>query len=882
MMAALPFSASGQVLGTLKTRVVLCCQPTNDLYDLLASRGGRWARYDSPQDAVRYAPSGGGVLILADGYPEDATEIKPELFDLAGAKGLRMYIEYPKSVLGLYSGLPRETQGERVVVTSNLFAPALPRLSILAMHNGSFIPVDAVGPDLALARVAGFDTAVYELPPWITPRSPDCRMFPVLVKNPLGQILVGTTKLSQFITGRYAPAEAWRTVWEKIFEWLAEGKFDMPVWTPAVGPSFDPQEPLPADAGLQAMRRGVQWYFNAKMLVDAAWQDKVKAAAAYPDRIGPGPERNWRAGNGTLGMLEGFSSKIGPDGRQPVRYWLRNDCMGEASFAIAFHGVIENDPMSRQTAGNLNDFIHATSDLRKGPRSDPKSPSFGLIGWDTDVNVGVYYGDDNARSMLGTLGAAAMLQTDRWDEGVLRCLLANLRTTGSLGFRFDRIEDGVLQKAGWQHYFNGPTVNFAPHYEAYLWACFLWAYRQTEYAPFLDRVKTALRMTMEAYPDKWRWTNGLQQERARMLLPLAWLVRIEDTPEHRQWLRRIADDLLARQDACGAIREELGTNNLGQFAPPKSNEEYGTNEAPIIQANGDPACDLLYTTNFAFLGLHEAAAATGEPAYAEAERKLAEFLCRIQIRSETHPELDGGWFRAFDFKRWEYWGSNSDAGWGAWSIETGWTQAWITSVFALRHMNTSFWDLTAGSAIKKHLAELTPLMLSGAFDVPEDEKVSHLAGGKPVAAAAPYAPPYSGGGDGALTNGRIGKPDPTHPAWQGYQGIDLDATVDLGGVVPVTHIESHFLQSTRVGIYLPSTVEYAVSQDGAAYSVAGAQANDVPVTSEGPLIKTFSAEIQETPARFVRIHAKNVGVIPEGLPDQGQKAWLFVDELIVR
>ena len=54
-------------------------------------------------------------------------------------------------------------------------------------------------------------------------------------------------------------------------------------------------------------------------------------------------------------------------------------------------------------------------------------------------------------------------------------------------------------------------------------------------------------MTMAAYPDKWKWTNGIQQERAKMLLPLAWLVRVEDTPEHRDWLRKIADDLINSQ-----------------------------------------------------------------------------------------------------------------------------------------------------------------------------------------------------------------------------------------------------------------------------------------------------------------------------------------------
>ena len=79
-------------------------------------------------------------------------------------------------------------------------------------------------------------------------------------------------------------------------------------------------------------------------------------------------------------------------------------------------------------------------------------------------------------------------------------------------------------------------------------------------------------MTMEAYPDKWIWTNGIQQERARMVLPLAWLVRIEDTPEHRQWLDKIVQKILENQDASGAIREELGSGK-GKFGKTKSNDE---------------------------------------------------------------------------------------------------------------------------------------------------------------------------------------------------------------------------------------------------------------------------------------------------------------------
>ena len=139
---------------------------------------------------------------------------------------------------------------------------------------------------------------------------------------------------------------------------------------------------------------------------------------------------------------------------------------------------------------------------------------------------------------------------------------------------------------------------------------------------------------------------------------------------------------------------------------------YGTGEVAIIQQNGDPLCDLLYTNNFALLGLHEAAAATGDPFYREAEDKLARFLCRVQIRSEDHPQLDGAWYRAFDFQRWEYWASNADWEWGAWCAESGWAAPWIAGTFALRRMQTSLWDLTAdiriAESVKRYRAEMLP------------------------------------------------------------------------------------------------------------------------------------------------------------------------------
>lgn len=703
-LPALAVAAWLPVMAAEPLRLIIHATPENDLYRVLSASGVACERYGSAAEAIAKAPRGAAVLLLADGYPDQTTQVAPALFRQAASKQLRLYVEFPSSLPGLTVGEPRTVGWERAVVASGAFGPGLARLRILGIHDCRFVPVDVRNADIVLARVAGFDTAVYGLPAE--------GVYPILFEHPRGEILVATTKLSQFQTARYAPTDAWEPIWRRILTWLAP-RSAIPAleWTPSVRPAFRRDEPLPDQVELAAFRRGVAAFSKARLFVHPSWKAVVETAGRVNDSVGEPPKPDWPLGDGSEGILEGFSSRIRHDGTQPVRWNLRADCIGETSFAMALSSAIDSLPEAARVAANLNDYIYFHSVLARGPRADPDSPSFGLIGWSYPTSPGVYYGDDNARSMLGTIGAAALLRSRRWDEPLLRCLLGNLRTTGKQGFRGNRLEEASLQKNGWRYYFDSDRINYRPHYEGYLWACFLWAYHKTGYPLFRHRAETAIRMTVGAYPHEWRWTNGIQQERARMLLPLAWLVRVEDTQEHREWLRRLALDLLANQDASGAIREELGPEGKGSYGPPKSNEAYGTSEAPLIQQNGDPLADLLYTTNFAFLGLHEAAAATSEPLYRDAADKLARFLCRIQVRSEARPELDGWWFRAFEYRRWEYWASNADVGWGAWSTETGWTQSWIAAVLGMRHLRTSLWDLTASSQIGSYLDRLLPVML---------------------------------------------------------------------------------------------------------------------------------------------------------------------------
>ena len=714
-LGSIPLAAFTPVLAGARTPISLyfSCNEKNDLYRVATSSGISCFRYKDAREAVSHTPPDSVLLVLADGYPSEATPIDSNVFREAAKKRLRLYIEFPSSLPGMSVGKPQlvslgryDNVLERVVVTSDAFAPALKKMRILSLHECYYTPASAKAPELVLARVAGFDTAIYGLP--------QEGVHPILFKDPEHHILIATTKLSSFIQGRYSPDEAWADIWRGILSQLLEGRpIALRKWTPAVHPAFRRDESLPAQAEVEAFRKGIAWYSNARLFVAPQWKDLVGKYAQDGQQSHMGPQASWPLGDGSNGVLEGFSGTIKWNGKQPIGWALRADCAGETAMAMAFSGVIDKKAADDKIATNLNDFIYFNSALASGPREDPHSPSFGLVGWAVPSSLDTYYGDDNARSLLGTMAAAALLRSDHWDEKVLRCLLANLRTTNVLGFRPNSLTEKKLTQFGWRHFYDDATfVNYHPHFEAYPWACFLRSYEKTHYAPFLDRTRTGIRMTMEAYPDQWRWTNGLQQERARMLLALAWLIRVEDKPEYRQWLKKIATDMLASQDSSGGIREELGTPGKSSIPPPKSNDTYGTSEEPLIQENGDPACDMLYTCNFAFLGLHEAAAATGDAFYRKAEDKLARFLCQIQIESIAHPDLAGGWFRAFNDRQWNYWASAADWGWGPWSIETGWTQAWICSVFAMRHLNTSLWDVTGRTNLGAHLNELESVMFS--------------------------------------------------------------------------------------------------------------------------------------------------------------------------
>jgi hexosaminidase len=164
--------------------------------------------------------------------------------------------------------------------------------------------------------------------------------------------------------------------------------------------------------------------------------------------------------------------------------------------------------------------------------------------------------------------------------------------------------------------------------------------------------------------------------------------------------------------------------------------------------------------------------------------------------------------------------------------------------------------------------------------VTEQKAFIHKAVFRPVKLAYPYEK-YTGGGDGGLTNGLCGTRIYDDGNWQGFHQSDLEAVVDLGEMKPVGRIATRYLENTQLWIFWPTSVEYAVSDDGTSYRTVGSFQIPPVKHHRHTRIKEVSQKLKGIHARYVKVTARNLGLCPAWHIGSGDKAWLFVDEIVV-
>jgi hexosaminidase len=146
------------------------------------------------------------------------------------------------------------------------------------------------------------------------------------------------------------------------------------------------------------------------------------------------------------------------------------------------------------------------------------------------------------------------------------------------------------------------------------------------------------------------------------------------------------------------------------------------------------------------------------------------------------------------------------------------------------------------------------------------------------------SPYYTGGGDFALADGRIGSLGFHDGVWQAVQGEDVIAIVDLEQVIDIDSIFSNFYRYQDAWIFTPTYVEFSVSIDGDHYEVISQ--NEVKYATlkndAQDIVTVNSGKLMDIRARYVKMRAANSGLCPDWHAAATEPTWLFCDEIVIR
>jgi predicted alpha-1,2-mannosidase len=144
-----------------------------------------------------------------------------------------------------------------------------------------------------------------------------------------------------------------------------------------------------------------------------------------------------------------------------------------------------------------------------------------------------------------------------------------------------------------------------------------------------------------------------------------------------------------------------------------------------------------------------------------------------------------------------------------------------------------------------------------------------------------YAPQYSGAGRNTLVDGIKGSEDFRLGGWQGYQGVDLVADIEIKNDKPVKSVSIGFFQDINAWIFMPEKVELWASIDGKEYKLVNTVSNDIPDNQWGVILREFSFPVDEITERYIKIKAHSIKQCPEHHKGKGYPAWIFTDEISV-
>jgi len=205
--------------------------------------------------------------------------------------------------------------------------------------------------------------------------------------------------------------------------------------------------------------------------------------------------------------------------------------------------------------------------------------------------------------------------------------------------------------------------------------------------------------------------------------------------------------------------------------------------------------------------------------------------------------------------------------------------------------------LTDGKTIRFTLDGSEPTIISEAYTKPipitesvrikasvfnSDEKIGntfsqdislHKAVGKKITINKEPHKSYPGSGAEGLVNGISGS-DSRYgdKEWLGFWGEDIEIEIDLGEEMIINTVETRFHNGQGQWIYAPKVIEFGFDEHGIDSK------SETPIVDKNIVKLTIKADVS---TRKIYLKITNYNIIPEGKQSAGNKAWTFIDEIIV-
>ena len=139
------------------------------------------------------------------------------------------------------------------------------------------------------------------------------------------------------------------------------------------------------------------------------------------------------------------------------------------------------------------------------------------------------------------------------------------------------------------------------------------------------------------------------------------------------------------------------------------------------------------------------------------------------------------------------------------------------------------------------------------------------------------------GSAGVLTNGVRGSLRHTDSEWVGWYDQDASFVLDLGKKTPVSEVSLGCITNSGMAVHKPAVIRLSVSNDKKNYRQVGEiRYSREEIFENRMAIEDARFDNLGVKARYLKFEVVNPGLCPAGDVREGQKVWMYFDEVMVQ